>query len=243
MVLHPATLPEAPPACGHHPARPWLWLVGLAAVLLVGVLVGRLSAPSAAPPTLAVIHEERGVTGYSRVVAGVPVGYAHTERGAVSAATNYLAALATAAIADAPRRHQMIASLAAAQSAASLQRQYDWASGQVRRDLHLDQPTDVQVVVRLVPVGWQVSRYTDATAEVVVFGTGLYGSSVGVPVRETWGVNTVTLTWQGDDWKLVRSVTQTAIVPLADPRSRAVDDNGSGLAPQVSAFKEYRYGS
>jgi len=236
-------LPKAPPACGHHPARPWLWLVGLAAVLLVGVLVGRLSAPSAAPPTLAVIHDDRGATGYSRVAAGVPIGYAHNERGAVSAATNYLAALATAATADAPRRHQMIASLAAAQSAASLQRQYDWASGQVRRDLHLDQPTDVQVVVRLVPVGWQVSRYTDATAEVVVFGTGLYGSSVGVPVRETWGVNTVTLTWQGDDWKLVRSVTQTAIVPLADPRSRAVDDNGSGLAPQVSAFKEYRYGS
>jgi len=243
MVLHPATLPEAPPACGHHPARPWLWLVGLAAVLLVGVLVGRLGAPSAAPPTLAVIHDDRGATGYSRVVAGVPVGYAHTERGAVSAATNYLAALATAATVDAPRRHQMIASLAAAQSAASLQQQYAWASGQVHRDLHLDQPTDVQVVVRLVPVGWQVSRYTDATAEVVVFGTGLYGSSVGVPVRETWGVNTVTLTWQGDDWKLVRSVTQTAIVPLADPRSRAVDDNGSGLAPQVGAFKEYRYGS
>jgi len=219
-------------------------LVGLPALLLllVGVLIGRLSAPSAAPPTLAVIHE-RGATGYSRVVADVPVGYAHTEQGAVSAATNYLGALASATTTDASRRHQMIAALAAAQSVASLQRQYDWASGQVRRDLHLDQPTGVQAVVRLIPVGWQVVRYADDTAEVVVFGTGLYGCSVGVPVRETWGVNRVTLAWQAGDWKLVRSVTDPAIVPLADPRSRAVDDNGSGLAPQVNAFKEYRYGS
>jgi hypothetical protein len=219
-----------------------LLLVGAALALLlpVGVAVIRSSRPSTPPPAIAVVVDDP-TGGHTRLVSGVPVGYTHNEQGAVSAATNYLATLAKATVSERATRHQMIAAMAAAGSQAALQQQYDWASDQISRDLHLNGPDRVQAVVRMIPVGWQLARYDGDTAQVLVFGTGLYGSSAGVPVRETWGVNAVTLTWEASDWKLVRSTTEPAIVPLADPRSRVASDNGSGLAPQVSQFQEYRY--
>jgi hypothetical protein len=221
----------------------WLVAAFLALVVLgVGVLLGRSSMPSSRLPSVAVVVDD-GATGHTRLVADVPVGYAHTEQGAISAATNYLAALATATVSSQRTRAQMIAAMAAAESRAALQQQYDWASAKIGRELHLEGSESVQAVVRMIPVGWQVQRYDGRTAEVLVFGTGLYGSSAGVPVRETWGVNAVTLTWEDGDWKLVGSTTEAAIVPLADPRSRVASDNGTGLAPLVNRFQEYRYGS
>jgi hypothetical protein len=247
MVLRPPTQPAASeqtqPDQSRRPRAGWL-LAGLLALLLlaVGVGVGRLSTPSSPSPPIAVVVDD-GVNGHTRLTADVPVGYAHTEQGAVSAATNYLASLAKATVSNQPTRDQMIAALAAEGSRAALQQQYDWASAEVGRDLHLERPESVQAVVRMIPVGWQLIRYDGRTAEVLVFGTGLYGSSAGVPVRETWGVNTVTLTWENGDWKLVSSTTEPAIVPLADARSRVASDNGTGLAPLVNRFQEYRYGS
>ena len=86
-------------------------------LLAVGVGVGRLSKPSSPSPPIAVVVDD-GANGHTRLTADVPVGYAHTEQGAVSAATNYLASLAKATVSNQLDRDQMIAALAAAGSAA-----------------------------------------------------------------------------------------------------------------------------
>src|SRR5205814_10618586 len=71
----------------------WLKIGGgaLAGVVLLaaGFGIGRLSAPAAAGGQQAKVSGQSG-PGPWRVENGVPVGYAHTQEGAVAAATGYL---------------------------------------------------------------------------------------------------------------------------------------------------------
>ncbi len=72
--------------------RRWLLVAGavlaIGALLAVSFIVGRVSAPSGGGR--AQVVNAQGGPGPTHVVNGVPVGYAHTQAGAVAAATNYL---------------------------------------------------------------------------------------------------------------------------------------------------------
>src|SRR6266702_3768962 len=73
----------------------WLKLgaLGLGAVVLAVAAfgIGRWTAPaSASGQQRATVSAPSGGPGPTRVENGVPVGYAHTQEGAVAAATNYL---------------------------------------------------------------------------------------------------------------------------------------------------------
>jgi hypothetical protein len=247
-----------------------LTLVLLAIVLFLGgMVIGRASmtrdrdggaatatsAPAAAatpsptvaatPGTAAAAPAEGAATkvGPRRFKAGVGVGYARSQQGAVAAAANYTSVLSSDLILDTTRRRAAIDALAAPEAKARLQKTFDQAVVSLRQGLGVTGGADdgTQVLLRATPVGWRVEDYDNGAAKVAIWVTsvgGSIGGKVPVPIREGWGTTTVTLRWAGGDWKQVESTTTDGPVPIADvaPPTAAPE-----LVDKANEFKEFTY--
>jgi hypothetical protein len=247
-----------------------LTLVLLAIVLFLGgMVIGRASmtgdrdggavtatsAPAAAatpsptvaapPGTAAAAPAEGAATkvGPGRFKAGVGVGYARSQQGAVAAAANYTSVLSSDLILDTTRRRAAIDALAAPEAKARLQKTFDQAVVSLRQGLGVTggPDDDTQVLLRATPVGWRVEDYDNGAAKVAIWVTsvgGSIGGKVPVPIREGWGTTTVTLRWAGGDWKQVESTTTDGPVPIADvaPPTAAPE-----LVDKANEFKEFTY--
>ena len=246
-----------------------LTLVLLALVLFLGgMVIGRASmtrgeqagataatAPAAtdtpspsvtAPPvTTAAAVPEAATTrvGPRRFEAGVGVGYARSQQGAVAAAANYTRVLSSDLILDTTRRRAAIDVLAAPEAKARLQKTFDQAVVSLRQGLGVTEAADdgAQVLLRATPVGWRVEDYSDRAATVAIWVTsvgGSIGGKVPAPIREGWGTTTVTVRWAGGDWKQVESITTDGPVPIADvaPPTAAPE-----LVDKANEFKEFTY--
>ena len=247
-----------------------LTLVLLAVVLFLGgMVIGRASmtrdqdggaatatsAPAAAatpsptvaatPGTAAAAPAEGAASkvGPHRFKAGVGIGYARTQQGAVAAAANYTSVLSSDLLLDTTRRRAAIDALAAPEAKARLQKTFDQAVVSLRQGLGVTGGADdgTQVLLRATPVGWRVEDYDNGTAKVAIWVTsvgGSIGGKVPVPIREGWGTTTVTLRWAGGDWKQVESTTTDGPVPIADvaPPTAAPE-----LVDKANEFKEFTY--
>jgi hypothetical protein len=235
--------------------------------LLVGRAITRTTAagpPAAAPATTAVTPASGGVAtpgtaatpqaqagaaaasrvGPQRVVDGVPVGYQHSEQGAVAAAANYAKVLSSELILDRTSRRAAVAALAAPETLARQQRALDLAVAQLAKGLGTSgaSPADGTVLLRAVPVGWRLEEYTGNRATVAIWVTSVLGSlngpSGGVPVQEGWGTTTVQLRWARGDWKQLQSTNVPGPTPIADA---ATPTAPSRLIPEAQDFKEFTY--
>ena len=247
-----------------------LTLVLLAVVLFLGgMVIGRASmtrdqdggaatatsAPAAAatpsptvaatPGTAAAAPAEGAASrvGPRRFKAGVGIGYARTQQGAVAAAANYTSVLSNDLILDTTRRRAAIDALAAPEAKARLQKTFDQAVVSLRQGLGVTggADDDTQVLLRATPVGWRVEDYDNGAAKVAIWVTsvgGSIGGKVPVPIREGWGTTTVTLRWADGDWKQVESTTTDGPVPIADvaPPTAAPE-----LVDKANEFKEFTY--
>jgi hypothetical protein len=246
-----------------------LTLVLLAIVLFLGgMVIGRASmtrndggaatatsAPAAAatpsptvaatPGTAAAAPAEGAATkvGPRRFKAGVGVGYARSQQGAVAASANYTSVLSSDLILDTTRRRAAIDALAAPEAKARLQKTFDQAVVSLRQGLGITGGADdgTQVLLRATPVGWRVEDYDNGAAKVAIWVTsvgGSIGGKVPVPIREGWGTTTITLRWAGGDWKQVESTTADGPVPIADvaPPTAAPE-----LVDKANEFKEFTY--
>ena len=214
------------------------------------------AAPSdqaqAAPPAAAATTPQAqageaaatGRAGPSRVVDGVPVGYQHSEAGAVAAAANYAQVLSSELILDKASRRKAIATLAAPEARARQQRAFDRAVASLTKGLGVKDgaAADGTVLLRAVPVGWRLEAYTGDRATVAIWVTSVAGSlggpPGGVPVQEGWGTTTVELRWVGGDWKQLESTTTEGPAPVADA---AAPTAASQLIPEAQEFKEFTY--
>jgi hypothetical protein len=200
------------------------------------------STAAAAPGTAAAPAEAAASrVGPQRFEAGVGVGYARSQKGAVAAAANYTRVLSSDLILDKARRRAAINALAAPQAKARLQKTFDQAVVSLRQGLGVKEADRAQVLLRATPVGWRVEQYGKGSARVAIWVTsvgGSVGGNVPVPVREGWGTTTVELRWAGGDWKQVDSTTTDGPVPIADvaPPTAAPE-----LVDQANKFKEFTY--
>jgi hypothetical protein len=177
--------------------------------------------------------------GPARLAGGVPVGYERSRAGAIAAATNYVAVLSSEQSLDAAWRRQAIATLAAPDAAAALQRSATNNAATLARVLRLpSDPGDVSVLLRVIPVGARVDRYDDNSATVSIWQTSIGGSTNGAPVQQGWGTTTVQLRWVEGDWKQVSASTALGPTPLADD---ALPTAASELIAKSRDFEEYRY--
>jgi len=182
--------------------------------------------------------------GPREVVSGVPVGYQHSEHGAVAAAANYARVLSSTLILDRSRRRAAIEALAAPETLGRQQRAFDQAVASLSKGLGVTDGSalDGTVLLRAVPVGWRLKEYTGDRATVAIWVTSVLGAlgtpPDGVPVREAWGTTTVKLRWVDGDWKQLQTTTTDGPVPIADT---ATPTAASQLIPEAQEFKEFNY--
>jgi hypothetical protein len=204
------------------------------------------TAPATTPPAQAAQADEKAASqvGPREVKRGVPVGYQHSQQGAVAAAANYARVLSSILILDRSERRAAIEALAAPETLARQQRAFDQAVASLSKGLGVTDGAaqDGTVLLRAVPVGWRLEEYSGDRATVAIWVTSVLGAlggpPDGVPVREAWGTTTVKLRWVDGDWKQLQSTTTDGPVPIADS---ATPTAASQLIPEAQQFKEFNY--
>jgi len=180
---------------GGGPDRRVVWwaivLVAVAAAFLIGRLTGGSSTTTLAGP------------GPSKVVSGVPVGYAHTRDGAIAAALNYGAVAAREDFLQAERRRQVLEIIATPAFARHFETQAAPAfalalRGPFGQGLRAGVPT----VSLAAPLAYEVVRYTPSRVVVAGWGVAVSGNTAGFRPQIDFQTTRSVLVWREGDWKL-----------------------------------------
>ncbi|TMC03744.1 MAG: hypothetical protein E6J41_26455 [Chloroflexi bacterium] len=219
-------------------------LVGALAIgLAAGAVLERIAAPPARNPTPASAPATTtGVLGAgpTRVVDGVPVGYAHTAQGAAQAAGNYLAVLggplalnpsrlqaALDQVADPATRAKLDASTRSSLRAEDSLWGVQSAAEQGRH-----------VLLTQTPIAYRVAAYTTAEASVSVWLV----TTVGVENRQRlvafFGIGTATLAWLDGDWRL-RAVDAGSQAGDVVPAAMQTPTPTGGVPAKLDGFVPY----
>jgi hypothetical protein len=199
--------------------------------------------PAARPLT---VHGEKVWSG--RTVNGVPVGWDHSEAGAVGAATNYTAALASSElIFDASRRAAAVDTIAAPRARERLARDLEEQAkliaasffGGKDADAALARVVASKVVFQTIPVRYRLDAYDGTHARVTIWQTGVGGyQDSSLPPQEAWGMTTVQLQWIDKDWKETAATVTDGPVPVADSNPPTP---APALIHELRQFKDYHY--
>ncbi|MFD4406642.1 hypothetical protein ACFWPH_28165 [Nocardia sp. NPDC058499] len=182
----------------------------IAVAVVVTVFVVMIVAVSRCD-SLAGTGEESGFTvraahGPTRVIDNVPAGYTRDAEGAATAAVNAVQALAEAGQGRIDMAN-VVRVVVAAEPGPQLRE-----SIEISRDRGNDGD-----VLTVLPAAVSVLSLTDTAAEVSVWTMGVSRASIapGDPVSVTtlWTSNTVSLVWEGEDWKVKEKTGQVGPTP------------------------------
>jgi hypothetical protein len=167
--------------------------------------MGRATAPTTVRTVLSPAAGDAKAAA-SRVVAGVPVGYAHTQRGAIAAALNYGAAAGPRFMLDRRRRLAVARTVgtpayARRWSEAGVDRGYGMlVRSPLGRALRDERPT----VARGVPLAYRVMSFDSRRLVLDTWSVYVLASRESVPVARFGSLRSV-LTWRDGDWKVADS--------------------------------------
>ncbi|MGW2298593.1 hypothetical protein [Streptomyces violaceorubidus] len=171
----------------------------------------------------------------------VQSGFAHDEQGAQSAAANYAVTLVSADIFKPAQRAEIVRQVFVADKQAALAAKFDQVySDEFLRSIGLDKNGNATggntYVSRTMPIGAKTTQYSDTTAKVDVWCTGVFGTAgekTTTPVSSDWFTMTLQLRWVDGDWK-VESFSQK------DGPAPVPGDNKASSAEEMSkAVQEY----
>ncbi|MDX3161890.1 hypothetical protein PV369_41685 [Streptomyces scabiei] len=259
-VLSPEP-PSGPVSSGVRRRRPWcrrrrprsssrslVTVVGVVVLLIAAIAFanrggdgdttdGADGDPTKTAPTAA--SGERPVT---TKTGGIPSGFAHDQQGAESAAANYSVVLVSADILKPSRRSAIVRQVFVAEKVddleSSLNKAYD---GNFLADVGLDEngnaPSGSTYVSRTMPVGTKATSYSNSTATIEVWCTGVFGMAsedTTSPVTSDWFTMTLKLRWADSDWKVESFAQKDGPAPVngdnkvstADEISKAVEEYG-----------------
>lgn len=206
------------------------------------------TAPSDAVPAARPLTVNGEQVWSGRTVNGVPVGWDHSEAGAVGAATNYTAALASSELMfDDARRAAAVGTVAAGQVRERLRRDLEDQAkviaasffGLQDADKALAQLDPSKVIFQTIPVRYHLDAYDGTHARVTIWQTGIGGyQDSSLPPQEAWGMTTVQLQWIDQDWKETAATVRDGPVPVADTNNPTPAPE---LIRELQQFKDYHY--
>lgn len=170
--------------------------------------------------------------------AGIPTGFARSEEGAESAATNYTAALGSDGMFNTAKRHQIVETIADPSTMDRLKNGFDADySAEFLNSLGLSEdgsaPSGSTFVNRTLPVGTKATSYSSDAATIEVWCNslfGLTGESTTNPVTNGWFTVTLKLSWTGGDWKVLETSQKTGPTPVnADDPVSGADEIGKAV--------------
>ncbi|MFD8316283.1 MULTISPECIES: hypothetical protein [Kitasatospora] len=181
------------------------------------------AGPAAAPAAAAGTGTGTGSSSGLHLKDGVPVGYARTEDGAKSAATNYQIAQSTAGfLANPDVRHKVSAVVMAPDALAQRLATIDSQSQNAMTNLGINANGQTQdgapLINRQAVLSATVSSFSTDVATVqlwTVAVTGVAATGSQMPPTSEFSTWNYTLTWTGGDWKAVSITRSAALVPQA----------------------------
>lgn len=174
----------------------------------------------------------------------IPSGFAKNEQGAQSAAANYAVALVSAEILKPDRRREIVQQLFVTAKVAELQARLDQAYNKqfldkIGLDANGNAPAGLTYVSRTAPVGTKVTEYTNTSATVEVWCTGVFGTA-GVsstnPVTNDWFTMTLKLQWADGDWKVESFSQKDGPAPVNADRTASSADEIAKAVEQYGGF-------
>lgn len=209
------------------------FVASIAAAVLVGLLIGRASAPSSVPPKA--VPPSPGPTSKS---VGVGVGFSRTREGAVLAAGSYQQAFADKAVlrpGELRRRIEVVATprfapvmLEANEPGATRLRLGTFGQG-IRGGIASSYFG--------VPVAYRVLAFTPNRAVVQTWGFTLLGNVTSVEPTAYFGLARTVLVWLDGDWKIADTRASFGPTPrLASPRPGG---EGLGLIELTQELRRY----
>ncbi len=199
----------------------------------------RASVPPSTTATPASHPDVTDDAGPTNVVAGVPVGYAHSPDGAASAAVNYLGALAGPQLLDPSAYDALLRRMATGGGYSHLKSQADAGRPQALQNLGVGSSPAPQLIVRSAPLGYRIDSYSPAHGSISVWSVGVVGSSTTRPPDASWSTTTITLEWQGGDWRM--SGYRTNAGPVPPDSASQVPSIPADLFAASPQFKGFAY--
>jgi hypothetical protein len=154
--------------------------------------------------------------GTTRGVGGSS-GHARTSRGAAAAATTYVGALDGSALLDPPRLRKTLTSITSAESREALIRAYGQAANQTRERLGVGTVPEPILILRAIPIGYRIDRFTPDAATVSVWRVGIVGSGASVEPQQSWRTETVSMVWERGGWKVASFRSSSGPTPPLAP--------------------------
>jgi len=217
------------------PRRATALAVGFA-LLLTGAVAGRLSAPD--PERRLAPAPHTAGPGPTSNAGGMPVGYARTDDGAVTAATTLLAALGGRVVVDPAQRKAALDAvvLTSARSKVETQLRVDPAGAEAAGLTAA--LVDGSLVARTIPAGSRLLSYTADAATVEVWAVALLGTRTLNRATARWNTTTVELHWDSGDWKLASVQGRSGPVPSP---GRDVPSRFDDLLAALAGLEGYTY--
>jgi hypothetical protein len=209
--------------------------IGVFIAVVLGLLIGRISAPDSSPAPVRTASSSPGPTGES---AGVGVGFSHTREGAALAAGSYQQAFADSAVLRPGELRRRIEVVATPRFAPSMLAANERGTAQLRGGAFgKGIRARVQSVFFGVPVSYRVLSYTPGRAVVQVWGFTLLGNVDSVEPTAFFGLARTVLVWSDDDWKIAD--TRASFGPT--PRLGTPRPGGEGIGLIELAKEQHRY--
>lgn len=185
-----------------------MWLAAVAFGMLLGGFLSGGLRPSSASSTEAVgpdvgdIRVGPASAGPTDKVDGVGVGFARSEDGAVAAATNLVLTLEQAGTTDRANAIRAYEILAAEGSRRSLAGDMAATWDTLHGSIAANGPPSSSLFLRTVPVGHQLTRYSDERATVEIWTLTIVAAAGMREPLATWETASVEVVWEHDDWKV-----------------------------------------
>ncbi len=213
--------------------------VAALALLGLGIWIGsRIAAPTETAPSLGAetsIADDR-----SSAIPARPArsSNAPTRAGAVSAAARSITAFSGDVLLNPTRLRAVVSQIASKASRPLLLAAFNEASIQMRTKLGAATVPQPVIVLRSLPIGYRVERFSKAQARVSVWYVGIVGSGATVEPQQSWRTQVVDLVWEGGAWK----VDSFASSPGPTPPLSATEATAQpgDLFAAIPRFEEFR---
>jgi hypothetical protein len=218
--------------------RPLGWVV-VALALAIGILIGSRIA-SRGEPSPRVIQTPAAPVAGARPEPGrrAPAPTAHTRTGAVTAAARSITAFGGDVLLEPVRLRSLVGRIASNSSRARLIEAFTEASAQTRAKLGADTAPRPVILLRAVPVGYRIERYSAGQATVAVWYVGIVGSGATVQPQQSWRTQTVNLVWEDGAWKVSSFESSAGPTPALSTAGTA--EPPGDLFAAIPRFQEFR---
>lgn len=201
--------------------------------LLLGLLIGRATAPTQSVP--APVPAQDGGAGTR---AGVPVGFPRTPTGAATAVAAYQRSFASPAILRPGVLRRRIEAVATpdyvdAMLAANSPGEQRIAAGPIGVGL----AKGLQTLYAAVPIGYRIESFSAQRARILTWGFTLLGNAATVEPAAYFGITHTLLLWSEGEWRIAETRAGFGPTPkLATPPGPLGAYNVLNLATRLTSY-------